>query len=232
MATVTLVQDPTPTLTGTALTGTIVFGSNVTSGDLLVCFARGAGTTLDPSDTLGDSVAWTQLATVSTDKKLWCKIAGATAACTITITTNTSGTIRIAARQYHSDTGWLASPADGTAGTFSGVSATPTTSASTITAGSLASALYAGASGTSDFTPTAGSSPVNADFDGTHSTLGWVGGEDQLSATGGSMTAGINISTGTTGIVLQGYLPAVAGAGPVPPPYLSRFGRIWGLGNG
>src|ERR1700736_3675294 len=129
MATVTLVQDPAPTITLAVTSGTIVFGSNVTSGDLLVCLGRAAGT-LSITDNLSDSVTWTQVASPSADKIMWRKIAGVTAACTVTVHGTTSGTIRIAARQSHTTTGWPATPEDGTAGTVNGTTATVTTSAS------------------------------------------------------------------------------------------------------
>lgn len=235
MPTITLVQDPVPTITGGGLTGTITFTNPVDAGDLLVCLGQVQGTnSIAVSDDLGDGVSWVQVAAVTAQKVVWRKIAGLTAACTITVTASpTTGVVRVAARQYNSDTGWPATPEDGTAGTMNGSgSATPVSAASTITGGSLASVYYAGSQGATDNPITAGATAPNSDFDCTHGTSGFVGGEDQISANGGSTTAtvtigGFNPTNVVIGICLQGFVP---NTGTIVPYSGAPLYRIWGQG--
>src|SRR5690349_14772567 len=100
----TRVQAPTPVITTAVTTGNISFASNVTAGNLLLCWVR----MVSPqtvTDNLGDGVAWKQALPYfgnnsPADKCLWWKIAGASGPCTVTVVTGTSGTFRCAVAEY------------------------------------------------------------------------------------------------------------------------------------
>src|SRR6476469_10382819 len=97
------VQAPTPVMTAAVTSGNVVFGSNVTKGNLLICWLR----MISPqtvTDNLGDGVAWKRAIPYfgnnsPADKAIWYKVAGATGACTVT-GTGTSGTFRCAIAEF------------------------------------------------------------------------------------------------------------------------------------
>lgn len=107
---------------GAGTTVAVAYPGNVTSGNLLVCTTRcGDLGSQAISDNLGDAVSWTEAAGATADGdsgltrgKTFYKIAGASAACTVTLTIGTSGVRRgLAIREF---SGSDASPLDDTAG--------------------------------------------------------------------------------------------------------------------
>lgn len=199
----TIVQTPTPVIT-TAVTSTnIVFGSNVTAGDLLVLNVRyGAAVTPQITDTLGDGVAWIQDSNYgpgSTNGYVFHKVCGLTGACTITVgqTGAVSTTIRVAVREYAGNLNDNVNVTDGT-----GATAGSATQASPLSVGPSATTYAAGdlvvmaVGGGGNQTLTAGGSAPNSDL--VQSTAnGTIALEDNLNWVGGQATATVGWAGGT-----------------------------------
>lgn len=107
---------------GAGATVAVAFPGNVTSGNLLVCTTRGGDLSSQTiTDNLADGVSWTEAAGATADGdggltrgKTFYKIAGASAACTVTFTMGNSGLRRgLTIREF---SGSDAAPLDDTAG--------------------------------------------------------------------------------------------------------------------
>jgi hypothetical protein len=189
------VQAPTPVITTAVTSGNIVFGSNVTAGNLLVCWLR----MVSPqtvSDNLGDGVAWQRVGAyfgnnTPADKAIWWKIAGATAACTVSVSTGTSGTMRVAVAEY-SGTGLIPQAyaqfamVAGGAGTFN-------TGPSFANLGDLVVAAIAGP--TASETLSAGAAAPNSNLTKLdNNAAGFIGLENEVSWPGGVVNATFSLS--------------------------------------
>ena len=194
------VQAPPPVITPTVTSQALAFGVDVTVGDMLFAFVREVSPQT-VTDNLGDGVPWTRLApywgnNTPPDKGIWAKIAGSSGPCTVTAQTGTSGTARLAIREYSGvSINTVAAPVTltNTAGASSTVSVGPT---SPIPAGSL---VIAGGSAPLSTTLAAGAASPNSNLVKLDSTAnGIIGIEDEVNWAGGTCTATMVTGAATT----------------------------------
>jgi hypothetical protein len=218
---VAFVQAPTPVITASVTSLGIAYASNVTAANTLLVFARAGVTTptITCTDNLGDGIPWRQLPpyfgnNTPPDKAVFAKVAGASGPCTVTITGQSSGTIRVAAREYSGvDGGNLAGMAvfvNLAGGTTHSIGPTPDLQPGLVVAGAAAptnTTLAAGAASPN-------SNLVKLDANAS----GLIGIEDEVNWPGGPATA--TFTTGASATV-DGFVVGV----PVVPiaPDWSQF---------
>jgi hypothetical protein len=202
----TFVQAPTPVITASVTTLGITYTSNVTAGNGLVVFARAGVTTptITCTDNLGDGVPWTQLLpyfgnNTPPDKAVFVKRAGTSGACTATITGQSSGTIRIAAREYSGmdyDLSSMVVFMNLAGGTTHTIGPTPALIPGTL--------VIAGGAAPTNTTLSAGGSAPNSNFVKLDATAsGLIGMEDEVNWPGGPATATFTTGASAT---LDGFI--------------------------
>lgn len=195
----------------------LAYGSNVTSGNLLIFAWRRAtgGTVNNVTDTIGNT--WTVVYdTVDGGSAInggWAwAVSKASGANTVTLNLSVSNAATVlAVGEWNGPNAVRAT----IAAALSTSSTTPTSSAITPTSGDLLIGLYAGSTGVASAVAGTGYT-LRAQGEGSAGTVTYVAVEDNLSAAGGSTTASFTVSGGANG-QLTGigafYTAATGGSG-------------------